>query len=261
MRADVRARLAIVRARRFEHRSPSSVHFLPGVTSGQDERQGAHARTPRDTRRTMRLDLTKRSDYAIRAMLALARHQRRPAEQPQDRAGDADPAALPAPDHGRPDAGRARPRASGPSRRLPAGQARRHGHPADGDRGGRGRSRTARSASCAARLAARTASAASTTSSTRPRERCCEHARVGDAQGRHRPLHAAKQADGRRRRISRAGCGPGRPSRPASAAPPTPRPERSCGSRPSSGRRGRSPRAPDPRPRSRTSRTRGSPGR
>ena len=30
-------------------------------------------REPRDTRRTMRLDLTKRSDYAIRAMLALTK--------------------------------------------------------------------------------------------------------------------------------------------------------------------------------------------
>jgi len=47
----------------------------------------------------MRLDLTKRSDYAIRAMLSLTKVGGGPPEQPQDRGGDKIPPGS-CPDHG-----------------------------------------------------------------------------------------------------------------------------------------------------------------
>ena len=107
-------------------------------------------------------------------------------EQPEDRRGDANPTAVPAPDHGRSDAGGTRRGSSGPGRRLQAleeGREQRSDlltviEAVEGDP--HRQICVMRGTPCG-----RTANAASTTSSTRPRRDPAEHL-SGDAQGRHR---------------------------------------------------------------------------
>ena len=205
------------RARRHPRTASTRSSPTPSTSSGAAPSacsRPATATRSSDPQSDVRADLTKRADYAIRAMIALARHDGdEPAQRSSDRRRDGHPGPVPAPGHGRSGRGRAR------ARHEPG---RNGGHrlarPAatidllDDHRGGRGRQPAAVVRPARWPLRRRPANATSTRCSAPPRRPSCGTLADADLASiaRRRGRHASHVS--RSRGCPGSGGGAGRPT-------------------------------------------------